>query len=319
MLSNDIKDGCKFNVLYDISDIVDGLSIDGVVLNDNFYKYIDSIEVLSSEQEKKLFTLLCSDNKKISKYAKDKIVISNLKLVRSIVYKYSKNSILSFSDLMHEGIIGLHKAIEYFDISKDNKFSTYAYLWIEQAIIEACRKPLSGINFSTCFLDRKREYLRIKCDYIEKNGFVPSFQYMKQEMCKILKVKLSDKELSELIKMIERYSLDSISLSLPIDLDGVCCFEDIIPDNNSFMDEELEKQELSDIVEKIMDKICVNDMEKYIIYYRFCLNEFPKLTYEELGKIFGISRQTVRNKEKKVLNKIRTNNYCKRILFDYYK
>ena len=318
MLSNGIKDNYKFNVSYDISDILDDLNIDDVVLHDNFYKYIDSIKVLSSEQEKKLFTLLHSDNKIISKCAKDKIIICNLKLIRSIVYKYSKNSILSFSDLMQEGILGLSKAIAYFDISTDNKFSTYAYAWIEQSIIEACRKPSDGIKFSTCFLDRKREYLKIKCDYIEKNGSVPSFQYMKQQMCRILKVKLSDKELSNLINMIEKYSLESVSLSSPIGLNSDYYLEDILPDDNSFMYEKLEKQELSDIIEKIIDKICVDDIEKYIVYYRFELNGFPKLTYEQIGKRFDISRQKVKKIEEKVLNRIKTKSYCKKMLLGYY-
>ncbi len=287
--------------------------------NNKYYRFVDNIDILSSEEEKALFALLSNPDPNICKSARDRLILCNLRLVRSIAWKYSKNSRLSFEDLMEEGIAGLFKAIDNFDISKENKFSTYAIWWINQKINMANKLQTSNVKFSAAFREKMRTYLNIKRNYIKENGEAPTLQYMKKKMYERLRFKVSDKSLEELIALIERYSVDTISLSSLVGTNEGFYLEDIIPDDYVTFDIKLEEKELIDIIKNIFEIANLSDRDKEIISYRFGLNGYPRLTYEKLGKKFGVTHQRVRIIEKRILRMIRDNQACMNLLSGYHK
>lgn len=286
----------------------------------DYYRFIDNINVLSLEQEEELFGLLHSSNKRISDRAKDIIVFCNLRLVRSIAYRYAKNSsVFSFDDLMEEGNKCLIEAIWNFDMSRDNKFSTFAHKSISLKLNTFCCSKTKSISYSYDFLEKMRIYLKIKREYIKINGEVPSLDYMKSQMREKLRNNPSDEVLDELIRRIEVHSLEVLSLSSPVSQNEGFYLEDTLPDDNVSFDVKLDDNELPEIFERVFEQIGLSDRDKEIIYYKYGLNGYPELTLEKIGSIVGVTYQRVRQIEKRVLKTIRNNSDCVYMLSGYHK
>ena len=289
-------------------------------MTNDYYRFIDNINVLSVSDEKLLFKLLYCNDEQIKKKARDIIITCNLRLVRSIAHAYSlKNARYNIDALMEEGNFALIKAVDNFNVSAGTKFSTYAYNAIRQRIIVFCSHDVSNISFSYNFGEKMIVYMKIKDDYIKRNGKSPSFEYMREKFRLRFKRRMSDKALSELFDLIEKCSLDVYSLSMPIGSKGGYYLEDIIPDYNEPFYEDLERKELPGLFEKVFDELDMSERNREVIYYLYGMNGYPKLVAKDIAKIFGFSHQRVQQIESSLKKRVNNNYKCKRILSGYHK
>lgn len=291
-----------------------------IISSDDYYRFIDNIDVLSESDERFLFKLLNGGDIQIKKKVRDIIIICNLRLVRSIAHKYSlKNTKFKLDELMEEGNIALINAVDNFDVSTGNKFSTYAHNAIKMKIAVFCNHCTSHISFSYDFGEKMIVYMRIKNAYIKKNGVSPSYEYMKEKFRLTWRYEISDRSLDELFNLIEKCSLDAYSLSMPIVSNGGYYLEDIVPDDHEPFYEKLENNDLNGLFEKVFDELDLSDRNREIIYYLYGMNGYPKLGVKKIGKIVGVSYQRIQQISIKVLKRIDDSEGCRYILSGYHK
>lgn len=277
----------------DIEKNIDTFSNDSVK---EYLKEIGSIPLLTMEEEREIFKKYnsTSDEKEKSKIKK-KIVEANLRLVISIAKKYKNNgNNYSFIDIIQDGNVGLMTAVDKYDLNRGYKFSTYAIWWIRQAITRSMALHSRMIRVPVYLSDQMRKIMATKNNLFFKLGKEPS----NEEIASFMNLAV------EKINEIERIliTLEPASLQAPVGDEENSTLGDFIPDKKNSVEYEYNMIELSNSIKDILDSL--PDREREVIKYRFGFYNDKVYTLEEVGQIFGITRERVRQIECKALRKL---------------
>lgn len=254
-----------------------------------YLKEIGKIKLLKSEEEKQLGKLI-KEKKDI--VAKRKLIQANLRLVVSIAKRYVGQGVL-FMDLVQEGSIGLIRAAEKFDYSKNFKFSTYATWWIKQSIIRAIANHSKTIRIPVHMADKIRKYKSAYVILSSDFGREPTEQELADFLCV---------SISKLQKIRNSIILEPISLETSVTDD--LCLRDFIEDKSCNNPEEQTKDTFLKLgIPELFNVL--TEREKSVITHRFGINfEKPK-TLAEVGDMLGYSKERIRQIEGNALTKMR--------------
>jgi len=250
---------------------------------------IGKIPLLTREEEVELAQRIERGDRE----AKEKLILSNLRLVVSIAKRYIGRG-LSFLDLIQEGNIGLMRAVEKFDWTKGYKFSTYATWWIRQAITRAIADQSRIIRIPVHMIETVRELDRAKKEHIQEHGEVPDLIKLAEELGMPV----------EKIKRVENVAQYTTSLERPIGDDEDDTLGDFIEDESAPSPiKETLKMFLAEELERALDQL--DDREKEILKLRYGLEDGHPRTLKDVARVFNITRERVRQIEIKALEKLK--------------
>jgi len=257
-----------------------------------YLKEIGKTPLLTQKEEKDLARRIQQGDES----ARQKLIQANLRLVVSIAKRYvNRSSHLSILDLIQEGNIGLARAVEKFDYQKGFKFSTYATWWIRQAVTRALADYSRTIRIPVHMVETITKYTQAKRRLMQELGREPLPEEIASEMG--LDV--------QKIHYIQKISQEVISLESPVgDDDEDSTLSDFIKDESGLGPDQLAHQALlrDQIKEVLVD---LTEREQKILSMRFGLDDNISHTLEEVGKVFGVTRERIRQIEAKALKKIR--------------
>ena len=282
----------------DSDDADDEISIEDVALPKNasindpvrmYLKEIGKISLLSLDEELALSKRVEEGDEE----AKRLLAESNLRLVVSIAKRYVGRN-LSFLDLIQEGNIGLMKAVDKFDASKGYKFSTYATWWIRQAITRAIADQAKTIRVPVHMVETINKLKRIQRQMTLELNREPT----EAELAK--KMNTTEEKVREIFKI----SQDPLSLETPIGEEDDSHLGDFLKDESSMSPEEYAINEvLKDEIEEVL--CTLTPREEEVLKLRFGLKGGTCHTLEEVGNMFGVTRERIRQIEAKALRKLR--------------
>jgi RNA polymerase primary sigma factor len=262
-----------------------------------YLKEIGKVPLLTSEEEKELAERIQQGDEE----AKKKLSEANLRLVVSIAKRYVGRGML-FLDLIQEGNLGLLKAVEKFDYSKGFKFSTYATWWIRQAITRAIADQARTIRIPVHMVETINKLLRVSRQLLQEYGREPSDEELAKEMQMPI-----DK-----VREIRKIAQEPVSLETPIGEEEDTHLGDFIPDEDIPSPADAAAFTLlQEQLEEVLDTLAPR--EKMVLKLRFGLSDGKARTLEEVGDLFHVTRERIRQIEAKALRKLRHPSRSKKI------
>ncbi len=264
----------------------------GVKINDPvrmYLKEIGRVNLLTADQEVALALRI----EKGEEEAKQELAEANLRLVVSIAKRYVGRG-MQFLDLIQEGNMGLMKAVEKFDYRKGFKFSTYATWWIRQAITRAIADQARTIRIPVHMVETINKLIRIQRQLLQDLGREPTPEEIGAEM------DMPTEKVREILKIAQ----EPVSLETPIGEEDDSHLGDFIEDQDATSPADHAAYELlKEQLESVLDTL--TDREENVLRLRFGLDDGRTRTLEEVGKVFGVTRERIRQIEAKALRKLR--------------
>ena len=291
----DLKD-IDLNILENLDDYV--------AIEDPIKMYLKEsgkIPLLSVDEEMNLAKKICDPDENVRKEARKKMAESNLRLVVSIAKRYMGRG-MQLLDLIQEGNLGLLRAVEKFDYQKGFKFSTYATWWIRQAITRSIADQARTIRIPVHMVETINRLIKVQRKLVQELGREPK----PIEVAKVMGIPVAK------VREIMSFALEPVSMETPIGDEDDSHLGDFLQDSNAkipvnFAMDVLLHDQLMEVIKSLTER------EQKVILLRFGLEDGKPRTLEEVGKVFGITRERIRQIEAKALRKLRNPSKVKRL------